>query len=140
MSLVERSPWRFHFYLNEINTLSSSIQVSYFLICRSTNGMTNILAKQGVDKVVPLWSYWVLCFVFLCWYNAFIAMLLFCICFNLALSDVVSFIKFTIIYQKKKQKPTLFKNAAAHIRLWKSCGDYMNEILPRIQHHMAISL
>ena len=51
---MERGPWRFQYYLNEIKALSSSIKVSFSHICRSANGMADSLAKQGVHRVVPL--------------------------------------------------------------------------------------
>ena len=54
VSKVERGPWRFQYYLNEIKALSSSIKVSFSHICRSADGMVNSLAKQGVHRVVLL--------------------------------------------------------------------------------------
>lgn len=46
-------PRRFHFLLNEIKFLSSSISLKFKHICQEANGLANSLAKQGVDKSFP---------------------------------------------------------------------------------------
>lgn len=43
----------FHFILNQIKFLSSSIQVEFSHIFRSANAMADVLAKQGVDRLSP---------------------------------------------------------------------------------------
>ena len=45
VSKVERGPWRFQYYLNDIMALSSSIKVLFSHICRSANSMVDSLAK-----------------------------------------------------------------------------------------------
>lgn len=44
--------WRFHFYLNEIKMLSSSIEVEFGHVGQMANGirMADSSAKQGVDR------------------------------------------------------------------------------------------
>lgn len=39
-------PWKFQFYFNEIKSLSSSSQVFFSHVNRSTNGMGGMLSKQ----------------------------------------------------------------------------------------------
>lgn len=49
-----RSPWRYHFYINEIRFLVSSLQIPFKHVGRSANIMEDALAKQGVDRSIPL--------------------------------------------------------------------------------------
>lgn len=44
-----QGPWKMQFLFNKIHRLASLSQVSFQHISRSTNGMTDSLAKQGVD-------------------------------------------------------------------------------------------
>lgn len=43
----------FHFILNEIKSLSPSIQLEFIHILRSADAMADALAKQGVDRISP---------------------------------------------------------------------------------------
>ena len=45
--------WKFYFQLNEIRELSIGINVSFYHEVRSANSMTDVLAKQGVDRLLP---------------------------------------------------------------------------------------
>ena len=54
VSKVEKGPWRFQYYVNEIKALSSSIKVYFFHIYWSANSMADTLAKQGVHRVIQL--------------------------------------------------------------------------------------
>ena len=56
-SLVEKSYWRFNFYLNEIKTVSSLSQILFSHVCRSANGLAGSLAEHAFCC-----SYWVICF------------------------------------------------------------------------------
>ena len=44
-----RAPWKIQFLFNEIIHLVFELQVSFQHVSRSTNGMADCLAKQGVD-------------------------------------------------------------------------------------------
>lgn len=46
----DASPWNFQFYSNEIKSILVSMKASFYHISLSADGMTDILAKQGVDR------------------------------------------------------------------------------------------
>ena len=54
MFCLEKGPWKFQFIFNEIKTWSSSLNVEYHHVIRSGNGMTDALAKLGVEGDVVL--------------------------------------------------------------------------------------
>lgn len=41
--------WKFHFYLNDIKDLSSSLKVVFRHVTRSANKVVEVLTKQGVS-------------------------------------------------------------------------------------------
>eukprot|EP00268_Persea_americana_P044027 TRINITY_DN44462_c0_g1_i1.p1 TRINITY_DN44462_c0_g1~~TRINITY_DN44462_c0_g1_i1.p1 ORF type:complete len:100 (+),score=16.34 TRINITY_DN44462_c0_g1_i1:64-363(+) len=47
------NPWKFKFLFNEIQALSSSINVVFCHELISANHMADALAKQGIDKTSP---------------------------------------------------------------------------------------
>ena len=47
------APLRFQFYINEIKSLSSLIQVEFQHVGRLANAFAESLAKQGVEKSSP---------------------------------------------------------------------------------------
>lgn len=51
---IEESPWKFHFYFNEIKSLIFSIKAVFRYVSWSINGMADGLAKHGVDRVCAL--------------------------------------------------------------------------------------
>lgn len=50
ISSSKSTPWRFHFYFNEIKVLSSSISVKFQHVGKSVNGFADSLAKLRVDS------------------------------------------------------------------------------------------
>lgn len=45
-----KGPWKMQFYLNEIKVLMTGNCIFFQHVSRSTNGMPDSLAKQGVDR------------------------------------------------------------------------------------------
>ena len=54
---MQASPCEFQFYFNKIKFLSLASQVVFCHVNQSANGMANAMAKQGLDRVVPLEAY-----------------------------------------------------------------------------------
>lgn len=46
-SSLDRDPWIFHFYVNEIKALSSSLKVSFSHVGQSANSMANFWPNKG---------------------------------------------------------------------------------------------
>ena len=47
---LAKGPWRFYFYLNEIKSLSSQLEVEFRHILHSANEEADVLAKRGVAQ------------------------------------------------------------------------------------------
>lgn len=45
--------WKFHYFLNEIRSLSSLFQLAFKHINRSAHVLAESLAEQGADRDVP---------------------------------------------------------------------------------------
>lgn len=50
VSSPHKIPWRFHFYFNEIFSLTLSLEVSFKHMGHSTNGFADAFAKQGMGR------------------------------------------------------------------------------------------
>lgn len=50
---IEKGPWRLYFHFNEINYLVSTLHVPFQHVGRSTIGLVDVLAKQGISKTSP---------------------------------------------------------------------------------------
>lgn len=53
MSSKQQNPYEFQSYFNEIQELSSSINLAFCHKVRLAKSMMNALAKQGVERVPP---------------------------------------------------------------------------------------
>lgn len=78
--IPDKRPWKFHYLLNEIALLLSSIQVSFHQILHYTNNIVVSLAKQAVPRVnicylLVFWCnflFFLLGVVCLLWHNSLI--------------------------------------------------------------------
>lgn len=75
VSQIACKPWKFHFCFNEIKFLVSCIQVVFRHVIRSSNGVVDVLAKQGIDRSVSLGG----AFVSL-WFFEYTSPMPFCCC------------------------------------------------------------
>lgn len=53
MSDKKANSYKFQFHFNEIIELSANINIIFRHEIRSTNFIANVLAKQGVDRLIP---------------------------------------------------------------------------------------
>lgn len=53
MSIEDNIPRKFHYFIKEIRFFTSSSEVIFKHVNRSTNTIADSLAKQGVDREAP---------------------------------------------------------------------------------------
>ncbi|XXG62313.1 hypothetical protein AAC387_Pa05g0690 [Persea americana] len=54
VSKQKASPWKLQLHFNEIWELAASIKVSFYHKSKSADSMVDVLARQGVDRILGL--------------------------------------------------------------------------------------